>query len=204
MKRSAAQRVAEAVREGGRQSRMSIRELARLSDVSPAQVNRLRAAQVERPSLDTLVRIARALGRNPNLLFVASEHVPPEEAREMLLRVFRDRSEQIEVWKWLGRDVTETRAMLTDPATSDSEIRELALEIFLGPESEENLWSDPYLGSVVSGEDASAIRELLQQWVFLSPSRKQKVVDYVRDQADLARREQTDEIRKEIPDYGQP
>ena len=202
VKRSAAQRIAEAVREGGRRSGMSIRELARVSRVSPAQINRLRAGQAN-ATLDTLVAIARAFGRNPNLLFVASGHLDGDEAREILRRVFRDGSEHVEVWKSVGRDVTRARRTVENAREGDA-MAELALEVFLDQESEENLWHDPFLGSVVEGEDAPMIRALLRDWAYLTDARKRKVIDFVRDQADLARRESTDEMREEIADYGKP
>jgi transcriptional regulator with XRE-family HTH domain len=180
---------------------MSIRELARVSGVSPAQINRLRAGQAN-ATLDTLVAIARALGRNPNLLFVASGHLSGLEAREILRRVFQDGSEHVEVRKAGGRDVERARQTIENPATEDDELADLALEVFLDQDSEENLWHDPFLGSLVQGQDGPLIRALLRDWTYLTDVRKQKVVDFVHDQADLARREGTDQIRKEIPDYG--
>jgi transcriptional regulator with XRE-family HTH domain len=203
MKRSGAQRIAEAVREGGRRSGMSIRELARASKVSPAQINRLRAGQAN-ATLDTLVAIARALGRNPNLLFVASAHLDGDEARQILRRVFRDGSEHLEVWKSEGRDVERARRTIEDATSDDAALAELALEVFLDQDSDENLWHDPFLGSVVEGEDAPMIRGLLLDWAYLTGERKRRVIEYVRDQADLARHESTDEMRKETPDYGKP
>lgn len=203
MKRSAAERVAEAVREGGTRSGMSIRELARVSRKSPAQINRLRAARAN-PTRDTLVAIARALGRNPNLLFIASGHLESEEARGVLRGAFRDGSEHVEVWKSEGRDVEQVRRTIEDPTTDADELAELALTVFLDPDSEENLWNDPFLGSFSEGDDAPMIRALLQDWAYLTIERKKKVIDYARDQADLARRKSTDEMREENPDYGKP
>jgi transcriptional regulator with XRE-family HTH domain len=203
MKRSASVRVSEALNEGGKRSHLSIRELARLSGVSPAQINRLRAAQAN-PTRDTLVAIARAFDRNPNLLFVVSGHFGGDEAREVLRRVFSDGSEHVEVWKADGRDVERARRAIAAPGTEDDELAELALEVFLDQESEENLWQDPFLGSIVQGEDAPMIRALLREWPHLTNERKRKVIEYVRDQADLARGEGTEEMRKEYPDYGKP
>src|SRR5262245_8191863 len=104
--RSTAERVAEAVREGGVRSRMSMRELARAPTFSPAKSNWVRAAQAN-PSLDTLAKVVRGLGRNPNLLFVPAGELLGDEARDILRRVFRDGSEHLEVWKWEKRDVAE-------------------------------------------------------------------------------------------------
>ena len=202
--RSTTDLLSEATREGARRAGLSTRELARTSGLSLAQVNRLRGGQVERPTLDTLVKIARALGRNPNLLFIVSGETPEAQARELLGEMFRDGSELIEVWEHLNLDVGATRALLANPETPEFEIRTLALEIFLAPEADENLWKDPYLGSVVEGEDAGPVRELLRHWPTLSPERKSRVMAFVRDQAELSRLEELDELRKEHPGYGTP
>jgi transcriptional regulator with XRE-family HTH domain len=197
--------VAEAVKVGAAKAGLSIRNLARASGVSPAQINRMRAGQAS-PTRETLVRIARALDRNPNLLLVASAHLEGQEARDVLRPVFRDGSEHVEVWKWQnrGEDVEQARRAIEDPSTDSDTLAELALEVFLDEESEDNLWHDPFLGSVVEGPDSPLIREVLRNWAYLSPERKRRVADYVRDQANLAHRESTDELRKEMPDYGKP
>src|SRR5262245_20276229 len=202
MERSCSGLIAEAVREGSRLAGVSTRELARRSSLTLAQVNRLRAGQVERPSLDTLVKIARPFDRNPNPLFIASGDMPDPQARQLVAEMFREGSELIEVWKYLERDVATTRELLADPGTPEIAIRELALEVFLAPESDENLWKDPYLGSVVEGKDAEPIREYLRLWPTLNEERKERVLAFVRDQAELSRREELDAIRKEHPDYG--
>jgi transcriptional regulator with XRE-family HTH domain len=197
--------LAEAVREGAQRAGLSIRRLARRSGVSAAQINRIRAEEVERPSLDTVLSLARALDRNPNLLFVVSGHVGEEEARDLLRRAFADGAELNEVWKVeLGRDVSAVRLELDDPATTITRLRRIALDVFLAPEAQENLWQDPYLGSAVQGSDARALRELLQRWAYLSAERKTRVIEYVRDQSELARFESTNEMRQETPDYGKP
>jgi transcriptional regulator with XRE-family HTH domain len=203
VERSSAERVAEAVRVASERSGISIRELAHVSRVSTAQINRLRAAETHARG-DTLVKLARAFGRNPNLLFIVAGDLRGEEARQILGSVFRDGSEHIEVWKWEGHSVEQARQAIDDPATDDDALAELALSVFLGQESEENLWRDPFLGSVVEGEDAPLIRALLREWAYLTEERKRKVVEYVTDQAELSRREGVDQMRKEIPDYGKP
>lgn len=196
--------LSEAVKEGSRRAGLSTRALARRSALSLAQINRLRAGQVERPTLDTLVKIARALGRNPNLLFIVAGETSASRAREVLAEMFRDGSELIEVWKWLGNDVGETRALIADPETPEGKVRELALDILIGPEADEVLWKDPFLLSAVEGPDAEPIQELLRHWPTLSTERKQRVLAFVRDQAELSRLEELEEIRREHPGYGIP
>ena len=194
--------IASAVREGRKGSRLSIRELARRSGISPAQINRLQAGQVPQPSMETLVKMARALDRNPNLLFAISGHVRGEEARVLLERMFRDGSELVEEWKYWKNDFQGARQLLADPATSEDAIRQLALEVFLTPDTEETQWQEAYLGTLAEGEQGRELRELIQQWAYISAERRKRVVDFVHDQAELSRRESIEEMREEKPDYG--
>jgi hypothetical protein len=57
----------------------------------------------------------------------------------VLRRVFGVDSEHVEVWIKEGNDADEARRIVENPATSDlPELATLALEVFLGAESEEN------------------------------------------------------------------
>jgi len=102
VKRSAAERIAEAVRRRHAERHVHTRTRA-VSGVSPAQINRLRAAQAN-ATLDTLVALRAPSVGTRNLLFVASGHLDGDEAREVLRRVFLDGSEHVEVWKSEGRE----------------------------------------------------------------------------------------------------
>jgi hypothetical protein len=62
------------------------------------------------------------------------------------------------------------------------------------------VWHDPLLGSVVQTEDAPFIRALLLDRAYLTVERNRRVIDYVREHADLARHESADEMRKDTPD----
>ncbi len=194
--------LAEAVREGSRRRGYSIRQLARESGLSVAQINRLRAAQVGNPSSDTLVAVARAFGRNPNLLFVVADSFADEEGRAVLTQAFAAGSELSAVWTWLDRDVEETRRQLDDPLTAPEAIRRLALDAFLAPEAEENLWHDVYFAAGAEGESGRELRELARMWAYLSRERQAKVLEYVRDQHALARREDLEEMQEEDPNQG--
>jgi transcriptional regulator with XRE-family HTH domain len=57
-----------------------MRELARRSGLSPAQVSRIEAGEVDRPSTETLSQLADALDRRPQLLLAALDRLPESEA----------------------------------------------------------------------------------------------------------------------------
>lgn len=59
---------------------MSMRELARKSGLSPAQISRIEAGEVERPTAETLTQLAQALDRSPQLLLAALDRLPESEA----------------------------------------------------------------------------------------------------------------------------
>ena len=57
-----------------------MRELARRSGLSAAQISRIESGEVERPSAETLARLAIALERSPEALYVAVGHLDVAEA----------------------------------------------------------------------------------------------------------------------------
>jgi transcriptional regulator with XRE-family HTH domain len=65
-------------------ARLSIRGLARRSGLSAAQVSRIEAGEVERPVAETLVKLAKALDRDAQLLLVFAGHITGARARQLL------------------------------------------------------------------------------------------------------------------------
>ena len=63
---------------------LSMRGLARRSGLSAAQVSRIEAGEVERPAAETLVRLAKALDRDAQLLLVFAGHIRGARARQLL------------------------------------------------------------------------------------------------------------------------
>jgi len=72
---------------------LSVRELARRAGVSAAQVSRIEGGQVNRPSREILVALARALNRNPLPLVILAGHLDAREARDALAPLFREGAE---------------------------------------------------------------------------------------------------------------
>src|SRR5436190_12367951 len=78
------QTMAEVTREARLRSGLSMRGLARRSGLSAAQVSRIEAGEVERPVAETLVKLAKALDRDAQLLLVFAGHIRGARARQLL------------------------------------------------------------------------------------------------------------------------
>jgi transcriptional regulator with XRE-family HTH domain len=71
-------------REARLREGLSMRGLARRSGLSAAQVSRIEAGEVERPVAETLVKLAKALDRDAQLLLVFAGHIRGARARQLL------------------------------------------------------------------------------------------------------------------------
>jgi transcriptional regulator with XRE-family HTH domain len=78
------QTMAEVTREARLRAGLSMRGLARRSGLSAAQVSRIEAGEVERPVAETLVKLAKALDRDAQLLLVFAAHISGSRARQLL------------------------------------------------------------------------------------------------------------------------
>jgi len=78
------QTLAELTKEARMRAGLSMRGLARRSGLSAAQVSRIEAGEVERPAAETLVRLAKALDRDAQLLLVFAGHIRGARARQLL------------------------------------------------------------------------------------------------------------------------
>ncbi len=78
------QTLAEVTKEARVRARLSMRGLARRSGLSAAQISRIEAGEVERPAAETLVKLAKALDRDPQLLLVFAGHIRGTRARQLL------------------------------------------------------------------------------------------------------------------------
>src|SRR5712692_7569813 len=76
--------VAGLIREARVRARVSMRGLARRSGLSAAQISRIEAGEVERPAAETLVKLAKALDRDAQLLLVFAGHIRGARARQLL------------------------------------------------------------------------------------------------------------------------
>jgi transcriptional regulator with XRE-family HTH domain len=78
------QTMAELTREARARAGLSMRGLARRSGLSAAQVSRIEAGEVERPVAETLVKLAKALDRDAQLLLVFAGHIRGARARQLV------------------------------------------------------------------------------------------------------------------------
>jgi len=76
--------MAEVTKEARVRARLSMRALARRSGLSAAQISRIEAGEVERPIAETLVKLAKALDRDAQLLLVFGRHIRGARARQLL------------------------------------------------------------------------------------------------------------------------
>jgi transcriptional regulator with XRE-family HTH domain len=76
--------MAELTKEARTRARLSMRGLARRSGLSAAQISRIEAGEVERPAAETLVKLAKALDRDAQLLLVFAGHIRGGRARQLL------------------------------------------------------------------------------------------------------------------------
>jgi transcriptional regulator with XRE-family HTH domain len=76
--------MAEVTRGARVRAGLSMRGLARRSGLSAAQISRIEGGEVERPVAETLVKLAKALDRDAQLLLVFAGHIRGARARQLL------------------------------------------------------------------------------------------------------------------------
>src|ERR1700737_286913 len=109
--------MAELTKEARVRARISMRGLARRSGLSAAQVSRIEAGEVERPVAETLVKLAKALDRDAQLLLVFSGHIRGARARQLL-------REAIEALPEPGRvELADGLALLAAEAEREQRLR---------------------------------------------------------------------------------
>jgi transcriptional regulator with XRE-family HTH domain len=175
----------------------SIRELGRRAGVSAAQLSRIEAGQVEQPSIDTLVAVARALDRNPKPLLIVSGHIGRDEALPALRAMFREHrsgeydpevdSELVDEWAhgWQER-LDEARALLAEDEPDEKALQALAADVFFTYETEETMWWESFLAPLLAEHGGEELREHVRLFLALPYERRAKVTDYLHEQVQLA------------------
>lgn len=189
------------IREAREAAGLSASELARRSEISQGQVSRIETARTSRPSRNTLTALARGLERHPRLLFALAGHESVEDVRDFLSRRFREGSEVREDWRHLGKDVERTVRKIEDPRSTLRDLQLIAAELLVTREAGETLWHEAYASMATEHRDP-----VLEKWVEAfrdcTPDRRRVLVDVAEDLAELSRREELDDLRKEYPSYG--
>src|SRR6266498_224106 len=114
--------MAELTREARVRTGLSMRALARRSGLSAAQVSRIEAGEVERPVAETLVKLAKALDRDAQLLLVFAGHIRGARARQLLRQAIEALPEPAEQADALARlEVEDEREQRLREELADAE-----------------------------------------------------------------------------------
>ena len=192
--------LAEAREQGGVDvpAGMSIRQLARRAGVSAAQISRIEAGEVRKPSREILVALGKALNRNPLPLLVLAGHLTRGDAQTALRPFFREGAELPEEWgDWARWPLDVVRNRLQHPEATDDEICQIAADVFRVQETDETLWDDSYALALARGSNAAELRELMAIWRYIGERRAQ-LLEYgrsLRRVADLEYLADTESIR---------
>jgi transcriptional regulator with XRE-family HTH domain len=163
--------------------------LGRRSGVAAPQITRLERGDVKKPTIETLVALARGLDCNPVPLLILAGYVEIDEARARLQDCHAPGSEYLEEASQdpeSDPDVAAIRAELANPEITPARLRELAFDVWFGGESGETLWDDVYAILPALGESQTELREIVTQWSGISFDRRARILAYVRDQYALS------------------
>jgi transcriptional regulator with XRE-family HTH domain len=119
------QTMAEVMRKARVRAGLSMRGLARRSGLSAAQVSRIEAGEVERPVAETLVRLAKALDRDAQLLLVFAGHIRGARARQLLREAIEalpepGRAEHADAFARLEAEGERERRLRTELAEAEA------------------------------------------------------------------------------------
>jgi transcriptional regulator with XRE-family HTH domain len=174
-----------AVRFGRQMTNRSVREVAAQSGLSAGQISRLANEHSSRPSFDTVVRLAPALGIHPACLHVLAGHISGEDARTALGGLVDAAAHEIErEYDAAYRDQLHARL---DVANEDHEVRTLAVELVTLPVHGVDYPTLPAL-SAADAPDADLLDEIIRAWPQLTPERRWRLVEITRDLRDCSAR----------------
>ena len=189
--------------KSARETSMSMRELARQSGVSAAQISRIEANKIDKPSVSTLISLSKALDLNPIPLMILAGYLPRDEARARLAAFLEPDTEFSAQWSSdpgsAGR-LEEMRHIVGDENSTDDLIDQVACNVFLTLETEETLWDDAFMLAGAEGEHNTDLREIAQLWPSISIERRPTVLAFLRDQATLSRLEFDRHVAEEFPE----
>jgi transcriptional regulator with XRE-family HTH domain len=168
--------MAEVTKEARVRSRLSMRGLARRSGLSAAQISRIEAGEVERPVAETLVKLAKALDRDAQLLLVFAGHIRGARARQLLRQA-------IEALPEPGR--AEHADALARLEAEDERERRLREELAEAERALTKAQQDPdeapFEGERVAAEPLREAHERLREVVLLAQRRAVEVAEKRRE-----------------------
>jgi transcriptional regulator with XRE-family HTH domain len=159
---------------------LTVRELARRADISHTQVSRIESGQVATPSRDVLVRLAKALERNPGPFLVLAGHFREGRARLVLAPMFRAGAELPEEWPDDAQvPLAEAIATVSDPRSTQAALMRVAAAVIAVPETDETLWDPSHVLYQTTGESEDEL-ELLGIWRYVRDRRRSDFLNYGR------------------------
>jgi transcriptional regulator with XRE-family HTH domain len=168
--------MAEVTKEARVRARLSMRGLARRSGLSAAQISRIEAGEVERPVAETLVKLAKALDRDAQLLLVFAGHIRGARARQLLRQA-------IEALPEPGR--AEHADALARLEAEDERERRLREELAEAERALTKAQQDPdearFEGERVAAEPLREAHERLREVVMLAQRRAVEVAEKRRE-----------------------
>jgi len=191
------QTVAAAIRVARENAELGVRELSRRSGVAAPQISRLERGDVKKPTIETLVALARGLEWNPVPLLIVAGYVDVDEARSRLRDYHSPGSEYLEEASAdpeSDPEIAQIRAEIENEDTTLERLQQIAFDVWFGGESGETLWDDVYALLPALGEGQAELREIVSKWPSISFERRARIVEYVHDQHKLS----MDESRAEI------
>jgi transcriptional regulator with XRE-family HTH domain len=126
--------MAEVTREARLRAGLSMRGLARRSGLSAAQVSRIEAGEVERPVAETLVKLAKALDRDAQLLLVFAGHIRGARARQLLREAIEalpepGRAEHADALAWLEAEGEREHRLREELADAEAALAQAQREL---------------------------------------------------------------------------
>jgi transcriptional regulator with XRE-family HTH domain len=131
--------MAEVTKEARVRARLSMRGLARRSGLSAAQISRIEAGEVERPAAETLVKLAKALDRDAQILLVFAGHIGGARARQLLRQAVEalpepGRAEQADALARLEAEDERERRLGEELAEAERALaKDLDEQVVVGP-----------------------------------------------------------------------
>jgi transcriptional regulator with XRE-family HTH domain len=154
--------------------------------VSTAQLSRLEADQVTRPSLETLLALAPALNFHPTPLLVLGRQLDGDKARYELQRLFKKSADTI-VAEY-GKQELKTLSSRLERADED-ELLELATYALTLPVAEVDWPHGLATAASSNAPDGDLLNEVTEAWSDLTPDRRWRLVQLVRDLRQVSRSE---------------
>jgi transcriptional regulator with XRE-family HTH domain len=154
----------------------SLREIAAISGLSAGQISRLANGHSDRPTFDTAVRLAPALGIHPACLHVLAGHLPLEQGKQALRAVVETAAKgttdesDLDALEGVKRDLDAA----ADPAALSDAAVVLVTTAVHGVDY-------PELDIAGPAPDVDLLAELVAAWPQLTPDRRWRMVELARD-----------------------